>query len=194
MGGGVLGHLGAWGSPHMHAHVHTHVYMYRNLQMATDMEASMFIMFTTCMYMHACMGHPHTPIPTLTPIHTCHPQGGTPGISKNFITLELIKIILFEDLKSVENPPPMGGCIVWWVDGWVDGWGQVKSLKMLTQSRQFNSVKRFMICRDTPTYGLMYGLLGGSLGQWVWSGQITKNLINLDLIEIIQFYLKIYDL
>ena len=143
---------------------------------------------------HACMGHPHTPIPTLTPIHTCHPQGGTPGISKNFTTLELIKIILFEDLKYVENPPPMGGCIVWWVDGWVDGWGQVKSLNMLTQSRQFNSVGRFMICRDTPTYGLMYGLLGGSLGQWVWSGQITKNLINLDLIEIIQFYLKIYDL
>ena len=26
------------------------------------------------------------------------------------------------------------------------------------------------------------------------SGQITKNLINLDLIEIIQFCLKIYDL
>ena len=26
------------------------------------------------------------------------------------------------------------------------------------------------------------------------SGQITNNLMNLDLIEIIQFYLKIYDL
>ena len=32
------------------------------------------------------------------------------------------------------------------------------------------------------------------MGQWVGSGQITKNLINLDLIEIIQFCLKIYDL
>ena len=32
------------------------------------------------------------------------------------------------------------------------------------------------------------------VGQWVGSVQITKNLINLDLIEIIQFYLKIYDL
>ena len=31
------------------------------------------------------------------------------------------------------------------------------------------------------------GWLGGSVGQWVGSGQITKNLINLDLIEIIQF-------
>ena len=34
----------------------------------------------------------------------------------------------------------------------------------------------------------------GSVGQWVGSGQITKNLINLDLIEMIQFCLNIYDL
>ena len=34
----------------------------------------------------------------------------------------------------------------------------------------------------------------GLVGQWVGSVQITKNLINLDLIEIIQFCLKIYDL
>ena len=36
--------------------------------------------------------------------------------------------------------------------------------------------------------------LGGSVGQWVGSGQMTNNLINLDLINIIQFCLKIYDL
>ena len=36
--------------------------------------------------------------------------------------------------------------------------------------------------------------MGGSVGQWVGSGQITNNLINLDLFDIIQFYLKIYDL
>ena len=36
--------------------------------------------------------------------------------------------------------------------------------------------------------------MGGSVGQWVGSGQITKNLINLGLIEMIQFCLKIYDL
>ena len=35
--------------------------------------------------------------------------------------------------------------------------------------------------------------LGGSVGQWVGSGQITNYLINLDIIEIIQFCLKIYD-
>ena len=32
------------------------------------------------------------------------------------------------------------------------------------------------------------------MGQWVALGQSTKNLINLDLIEIIQFCLKIYDM
>ena len=32
------------------------------------------------------------------------------------------------------------------------------------------------------------------MGQWVGSGHITKNPINLELIEIIQFCLKIYDL
>ena len=32
------------------------------------------------------------------------------------------------------------------------------------------------------------------MGQWVGSGLMTNNGINLDLIEIIQFCLKIYDL
>ena len=32
------------------------------------------------------------------------------------------------------------------------------------------------------------------MGQWVGSGHITKNQINLELIKIIQFCLKIYDL
>ena len=43
-----------------------------------------------------------------------------------------------------------------------------------------------MICGATPTHG-------GWLGGWVESCQITKYQINLDLIEIIQFCLKIYD-
>ena len=37
----------------------------------------------------------------------------------------------------------------------------------------------------------MGGCFSGSMGG---SGQITKNLINFDLIEIIQFCLKTYDL
>ena len=40
----------------------------------------------------------------------------------------------------------------------------------------------------------MSGWLGGSVGQWVRLGQMTNNRINIDLIEIIQFCLKIYDL
>ena len=36
--------------------------------------------------------------------------------------------------------------------------------------------------------------MGVCVGGWVGLGQSTKNLINLDLIKIIQFYLKIYDL
>ena len=51
-----------------------------------------------------------------------------------------------------------------------------------------------MISRDTPTHGWVCGWFGGSVGQLVGSGQMTKNLISLDLIEIIQFSLKIYDL
>ena len=36
--------------------------------------------------------------------------------------------------------------------------------------------------------------MGCSVGQWVGSGDITKYPIILDLIEIIQFCLNIYDL
>ena len=36
--------------------------------------------------------------------------------------------------------------------------------------------------------------VGGLVGQWVGSSQVTNNLINLDLIEIIQLCLMIYDL
>ena len=38
------------------------------------------------------------------------------------------------------------------------------------------------------------GWVGAWVGYWVGPGQIIKNRINLDLIEIIQFCLKIYDL
>ena len=51
-----------------------------------------------------------------------------------------------------------------------------------------------MICRDIPTHGWVSGWMGGSVGRWVGLGHITKYQINLDLIEIIQFCLNIYDL
>ena len=53
-----------------------------------------------------------------------------------------------------------------------------------------------MICRDTHTHGWVFGRLGGWVVQWVngWGQVKSHNLINLDLIEVIQFYLKIYNL
>ena len=41
--------------------------------------------------------------------------------------------------------------------------------------------------------GLVDGWFGGWVGQWLGLCQIIKNQINLDLIKIIQFCLKIYD-
>ena len=37
-------------------------------------------------------------------------------------------------------------------------------------------------------------VVGWMVDKWVGSGQMTKNSIDLDLVEIIQFCLKIYDL
>ena len=76
---------------------------------------------------------PHTAIPTPTPIHqSATPQGGGPPESLKFDNSSTYQDISipFEDLKSVKNFLPMGGCVVWWVSGWVDGWGQVKWLKI----------------------------------------------------------------
>ena len=93
----------------MHAHAHIHI----------------------CVHMH--MGHP---LPPQTPIYPPQPPMGTLGISKSLIKLGTNRdiSILFEDLKSVETPPPMDGCMVWWVGGqmddWVNGWGHVKSLNI----------------------------------------------------------------
>ena len=115
--------------------------------MATDMEASMFSMFSmfnmhvcacVCVCMCVCMGHPLThPYPPLPPsIHPPPPQGVDPRNHFKFDNTSTYQDISipFEDLKSVKNSPHMGGCVVWWVGGWVvgwvDGWGQVKSLKI----------------------------------------------------------------
>ena len=42
--------------------------------------------------------------------------------------------------------------------------------------------------------GWVIGWMGSSVSQWVESGHITKYQINLDLIKMIQFCLKICDL
>ena len=123
----------------MHAHactcMHTHTHTCIELQMAASMEASMFSMFSMfnmhvhmCMrvHVHACMhGTPPTH-PYLPPPHPpiCHPLRGvdTWNLLKfnNTSTYQDISIP-FEDLKSVKNSLPMGGCVVWWVGGWLGG-------------------------------------------------------------------------
>ena len=96
---------------------------------------SMFSMFNmhvrACMHvcMYVCvlafMAHsPHTPIPTPPHPPICHPPRGVDPRNHlkfdNTLTYQDISI-LFEDLKSLKNSPPMGGCVVWWFGGWLGG-------------------------------------------------------------------------
>ena len=131
------GHLGAWGGvptythTHMHACTctHTHLYMYRNCKWPPTWRHPCLACLT-CMCVHACacvypcIGHPPTPMPTPTHIHpSATPQGGDPRNHLKFDNTSTYQDILipFEDLKSVKNSPPMGGCVVWWVGGWLGG-------------------------------------------------------------------------
>ena len=144
-GGGrwVGGVRGIWGHggcpPHMHTHMHTrthtytHVYMYRNCKWPPTWRhlCLAWLACLTCMCVYACMcvcvcvhgtpppTHPYPP-PPHAPI--CHPpRGWTPRISKNSITLELIKI--FQFCLKIWNlwriPHPWVGV---WFGGWVGRW------------------------------------------------------------------------
>ena len=101
--GGILGH-GGCSSTHAHACTctHTHVYMYRNCKWLPTWRHPCLACLTcmcmcVCMHVHVCVHgtppHTHTPIPTPTPsTHLPPHRGWTPGISKNLIMVELIKI------------------------------------------------------------------------------------------------------
>ena len=79
-----------------------------------------------CMHMCACVhGTPPTH-PYLLPPPSTHlppPQGVDPWNHLKFNNTSTYQDISipFEDLKSVKNSPPMGGCVVWWVGGWLGG-------------------------------------------------------------------------
>ena len=133
---GVSGGMG--GCPHMHAHAHArmHTHTCIELQMATSMEASMFNMHVcacvcvcVCAYMHGTPPtHSYLPPPPST--HLPPPRGVDPRNHLKFDNTSTDQDISipFEDLKSVKNSPPMGGCVVWWVGGWLGGlMGGVKS-------------------------------------------------------------------
>ena len=99
--------------------------------------------------------------------------------------------IVFEDLWFVETPHPgVGVLVVGCVSGSMGGSGKITNNLI-----NLDIIWRFIICRDTPTHGWVHvRWMGGSVGQWEESGHIAKYWINLDLIEIMQFCLKIYDL
>ena len=78
------------------------------------------------MCVHVCIhGTPsHTPIPILTPIHpSATPRGEDPRNHLKFDNTSTYQdiSILFEDLKSVKNSPPMSGCVISWMGGWLGG-------------------------------------------------------------------------
>ena len=74
-----------------------------------------------CVHIYVYGTPPHTPIPTPIPIDpSATPQGGGPRNHLKFDNTSTYQDIPipFEDMKSVKNSPPMGGCVVWWVGGW----------------------------------------------------------------------------
>ena len=140
--GGVSTHM------HMHVHAHTcthaHLYMYRNCKWPLTWRHPCLACLAclTCMCMCACMcahtcvcvhawdtpTHPYPPPPPST--HPPPPQGVDPRNHLKFDNTSTYQdiSILFQDLKSVKNSPPMGGCVVWWVVGWLGGFmGGVRS-------------------------------------------------------------------
>ena len=122
-----------WWVSHTHVHIHSYTHMHTYtcmhgkrdnfMQMAAPLGKSLGISYyvicmCACMHAHVCVHecgvpshHPH-PHP-----HTPTPQGD-PIISKNPITLELIKIIWF-CLSLWRLPHPWVGV---WFGGWVGGW------------------------------------------------------------------------
>ena len=130
---------GGWGCPHTCAHacmhVHTHTCTHGKhdnfMQMATPLGESLGIPYDVihvcvCMHMHAYACACGWGAPS-------HPRGRPRNHSKFNSTWTNQDIsILFEDLKSVETPPPVAGCIIWWVGGWWVGSGQItKNLKIV---------------------------------------------------------------
>ena len=134
VGGEVSGSMGC---PHTCAHTHacTCIHVYK-LQMAIN---------------------PRPNPPTHHPL-----QGGTPGISKNSITVELIEMFQFHlkiwNLWRIPHP---------WVGEWIDGWGQVKLIKIFNNCwpNQDNSILfEDLWFVETPTHGWVCGWVGCWMG------------------------------
>ena len=137
-GGGrwVGGASGGMGCSHMHMHMHArtrthaHLYMYRNCKWPPTWRhpclACMCMRTCMCIHVHACMHGTPPPHPYPPPSPSTHPlpaRGVDPQNHLKFNNTSTYQDISipFEDLKSVKNSPPMGGCVVWWVVGWLGG-------------------------------------------------------------------------
>ena len=121
---------------------------------------------------------------------------GSMGVSGE-ITNNLINLDIIWRFIICRDTPTHGwvhGLLDGWVGQWVNGWVRWNHLKLNKSWPNWDNSILFEELWFIETPWPMGGWLGGSVGQWVRSGQMTKNLINLDLIEIIQFCLKIYDL
>ena len=148
---GVLGSLqlwgwggGGWGVPPTHVHTHMHartcththacvVSMIISCKWPPPLGESLEIPYDViracaCMCIHAwacmctCVGYTLSPPPT--PIHPPpHPPGGDLKNQSKFNSTSTNWDIWipFEDLKSVESSPPIGGCMVLWVGGLMGG-------------------------------------------------------------------------
>ena len=120
---------------------------------------------------------------------------GSGQITKNLINLwpNWDNSILFEDLWFVGIPPSMGKCMGGWVNQWLGSCQITKNWINLDLIEIFQFCFEDLWFMKTPPP--MDGCMGGWLGRWVgelvdwWVGlhQISKNWINCDLIEIIQF-------
>ena len=127
-----------------------------------------------------CGFHLVSVVPTLSPSSPCHPC--YPHVMPTSSRWSPHHPYT-SHIPNTPTPTPLGG----------------GGPRISENSIRFEIVWRFEICEDSFTYGWVHGLVSGWVNGWMGGlmggpGQIIKNWINLDLIKIIQFFLKIYDL
>ena len=126
-GGGVVGN-----TPHTHANAHTCMHahacvvnMIISCKWPPPLGKSLGIPYDV---IHRCMHiHVHVHICRVHPLTTSHPHPPSPNprgdpwnqskFNSTWTNRDIS--ILFEDLKSVESPLPIGWCIVWLMGWWV---------------------------------------------------------------------------
>ena len=93
-----------------------------------------------CVHVHGAPPHTHIHPQPNPPTHHSHKVGPQNQSKFNNTWTYQDNSILFEDLKSVENSPPIGVCIVsGWVGWWV-GSGQI------TKNLNFDPIKIIQFC------------------------------------------------